>query len=73
MKPEIKAAFRKAAQQYDARIAAHERAKEQRNSDREEFEARWHSMRQDVVVPALEQNSRRVETGRLDGRCLDFR
>jgi hypothetical protein len=67
MKPEIKAAFKKAAQQCDARIAAQEKAKEQRNSDREEFEARWYSVRQDVVVPALEQIRDEL---RLDGRPL---
>jgi len=55
MKPEIKAAFKEAAQQYDARIAAQKKAEEQRNPDREEFEARWYSARQNIVVPALEQ------------------
>jgi hypothetical protein len=60
MDPKTKAAFEKAATDFEARDQQRREVDEERVSDRRNFEQNWKAICQDVVVPALEQIGQQV-------------
>ena len=53
MNEEIKAAFEKAAKEYDARADAAKQQRDQELTERQQFEAGYQQKRDEVILPAL--------------------
>ena len=53
MNEDIKAAFEKAAKEYDARADAAKQQRDQELTERQQFEAGYQNKRDEVILPAL--------------------
>jgi hypothetical protein len=62
MKSDVKAAFRKAAEEHETRAVERLREQEKRLTDRDQFEAGWRDARARIVLSALGQIREEVLT-----------